>query len=71
MVIDGIEINECDIIESLTGYSCPNCGCISSDKSLKHKSETEFDYFPDPHYKWIEIHECVKCDTIYSILNGT
>ena len=62
-----------DILESKTGYSCPNCGCICSEKSLKSKTEPEFLYYPDvdPHYSWIEIHECVKCETIYKIHNGT
>ena len=59
------------VIESTTGYSCPYCGAICSDKTLVSKTETEFDYFPDPHYSWIELHKCQKCGTLYRLTNGT
>ena len=63
--------NSASIIESTTGYSCPNCGAICSNKTLKSKTEVEFDEYPDPHYSWDEIHTCQKCETIYLLHNGT
>ena len=39
----------CAVIESTTGYSCPNCGAICSDKTLISKTETIFEELPVPH----------------------
>jgi hypothetical protein len=61
----------CDVIESTTGYSCPNCGAICSDKTLISRTEFEFEELPDPHYSWDETHKCQKCETLYLLHNGT
>lgn len=60
-----------NIPTSITGYSCPNCGAICSDKTLISKSEIDFLCDPDPHYAWDEIHQCQECDTTYLLHNGT
>ena len=57
--------------ESTSGYSCPNCGCVCSEHSLQSKTEPIFKELPDPHYFWKETHKCTKCETIYTINNGT
>ena len=59
------------VIESITGYSCPNCGAICSDKTLVSMTEVIFNELPDPHYDWDEIHKCQKCETYYLLNNGT
>jgi hypothetical protein len=59
------------VIESVTGYSCPNCGAICCDKTFISKTEIEFNEFPNPHYNWDEIHKCQKCETLYLLHNGT
>ena len=61
----------CAVIESTTGYSCPNCGAICSDKTLISRTEAEFEELPDPHYSWEETHKCQKCETLYLLHNGT
>lgn len=61
----------CGVIESTTGYSCPNCGAICSDKTRISITETEFKELPDPHYSWEETHKCQKCETLYLLHNGT
>ena len=61
----------CAVIESTTGYSCPNCGAICSDKTLISRTEAEFEELPDPHYSWEENHKCQKCETLYLLHNGT
>mgnify|MGYP001378501293 CR=1 FL=1 len=61
----------CAVIESTTGYSCPNCGAICSDKTLISRTEAEFEELPDPHYSWVETHKCQKCETLYLLHNGT
>jgi len=58
-------------IESTTGYSCPNCGAICSDKTLISRTEAEFEELPYPHYSWEETHKCQKCETLYLLHNGT
>lgn len=63
--------NKQAIIESKTGYSCPNCGSICSDKTFITKTETIFEQYPNPHYAWDEIHKCNKCETMYLLHNGT
>ena len=57
--------------ESTTGYSCPNCDAICSDKTLISRTEPEFEEYPDPHYSWDETHKCQKCETLYLLHNGT
>jgi hypothetical protein len=59
------------VIESITGYSCPNCGAICSKKTIVSKTETIFEEIPDPHYRWDETHKCQKCETLYLLHNGT
>lgn len=59
------------INESISGYTCPFCGKVSSEESFIIKSETEFKNYPDPHYEWDEIHKCSDCKTLYLIHNGT
>jgi predicted RNA-binding Zn-ribbon protein involved in translation (DUF1610 family) len=61
----------CAVIESTTGYSCPNCGAIRSEKTMVSKTETIFNEMPDPHYSWDETHKCQKCETMYLLHNGT
>ena len=61
----------CAVIESTTGYSCPNCGAISSEKTMVSKTETIFEELPGPHYSWDETHKCQKCETLYLLHNGT
>ena len=60
-----------EVIESTTGYSCPNCGAICSDKTLISRTDFEFKDYPDPHYSWDETHKCQKCETLYLLHNGT
>jgi len=57
--------------QSKTGYSCPNCGAICSDKTRIAKTEVIFIDYPTPHYRWKETHKCQKCKTVYTIRNGT
>ena len=72
MVFENIEGDNANgLIESTTGYSCPNCGAVYTDKTLISKTETIFEDSPHPHYSWDEIHKCQKCDTIYLLHNGT
>ena len=59
------------VIESTTGYSCPNCGTICSDRTLISKTDFEFKEYPGPHYSWDETHKCQKCETLYLLHNGT
>ena len=59
------------VIESTTGYSCPNCGEICSDRTLISTTDSEFKEFPSPHYSWDETHKCQKCETLYLLHNGT
>jgi len=61
----------CAVIESTTGYSCPNCGAICSDRTLISRTDAEFKEYPDPHYSWDETHKCQKCETLYLLHNGT
>ena len=61
----------CTVIESKTGYSCPNCGTICSDRTLISRTDSEFVEYPDPHYSWDETHKCQKCETLYLLHNGT
>ena len=60
-----------EVIESTTGYSCPNCGAICSDKTLISRTDFEFEDYPGPHYSWDETHKCQKCETLYLLHNGT
>lgn len=69
---------EATILKSVTGYSCPNCGAICSTSkavgpgsSFISSTKPEFKMLPDPHYDWVETHQCLKCDTIYTLDNGT
>ena len=48
------------ILKSETNYSCPNCGSICSEKTLKSRTDAGFNEFPDPHYSWEEV-PCVQC----------
>lgn len=59
------------VIESTTGYSCPNCGAICSHRTLISRTEAEFEEYPEPHYSWDETHKCQKCGTLYLLHNGT
>ena len=59
------------VIESTTGYSCPNCGATCSAATLVARTNSEFDYHPDPHYSWDEFHKCQNCETLYLLHNGT
>ena len=61
----------CAVIESTTGYSCPNCGAICSEQTIVSKTEMIFEELPDPHYSWDETHKCQKCETLYLLHNGT
>lgn len=59
-------------IPSKTGYSCPNCEAIAdSPQTLVSQTKPEFNYEPDPHYAWEEIHKCQKCGTLYTFKNNT
>ena len=59
------------IVESISGFSCPNCNTTYSETSMINSSDSVFEQFPDPHYKWLEIYCCNNCKTIYSINNAT
>ena len=61
----------CVVIESTTGYSCPNCGAICTEKTMVSKTETIFEELPDPHYSWDEKKKKKKCETLYLLHNGT
>lgn len=65
-----MHLNE-DVIKSFTGYSCPNCGAVSSEHTLVSRTDPDFSYEPDPHYSWTETHSCKQCRTLYSLENGT
>jgi len=58
-----------EIIESKSGYSCPNCEAICSDKTMV--SRTEIIFNDDGFYEWDETHKCQNCETIYLLHNGT
>ena len=60
-----------DVIKSTTGYSCPNCGTICSDRTLILRTDFKFEEDPNPHYSWDETHKCQKCETLYLLHNGT
>lgn len=70
---EGNNVNtvSCDIIESITGYSCPNCGAICSDRTLISRTDFGFEEYPDPHYSWDETHKCQNCETLYLLHNST
>lgn len=57
-------------VKKVEDYRCPNCKEPSSDEPLAH-TESKFLEEPDPHYSWIEIHQCQKCETIYQFRNST
>lgn len=57
--------------KSITGYSCPVCGSIATERTLIHSTPEEFVPEPDPHYAWVETHKCCKCGTTYTLNNGT
>jgi len=59
------------LTESISGYSCPNCGTICSAHTLISMSEVEFDDKFEFTYSWDECHKCQNCETIYIIHNGT
>lgn len=61
----------CAVIESTTGYSCPNCGVVCSDRTLISRTDPEFEEYPYQHYNWDETHKCQKCETLYLLHNGT
>lgn len=52
-------------------YKCPNCGSWTSEGSHMVSTPSEFQHEPDPHYSWIEVHRCKKCETIYQFRNST
>jgi hypothetical protein len=60
-----------DIVESKTGYTCPNCETVCSEQSIISKTDPVFVEEPDPHYSWDETHKCVSCETVYILHNGT
>lgn len=69
-----------EIVKSTTGYSCPNCGtmCLHGKVeeggtlvSMINFTFTDGGEFNDPHYAWSEVHKCQKCETVYSLENGT
>jgi len=51
--------------------SCPNCGKLYDMDDIQERSEVEFMEEPDPHYSWLEVLKCSKCETIYKTNNGT
>jgi predicted RNA-binding Zn-ribbon protein involved in translation (DUF1610 family) len=57
------------ILKSVTGYSCPNCGAICSDHSFVSATKKEMNH--NYNYSWTETHKCTKCETIYTLENGT
>lgn len=59
--------------KSVSGFSCPVCGRIASDKEIVRKTKPEFhaDGNEDPHYEWKEYYKCSKCESFYYINNGT
>ncbi len=53
MMVKEIDDSETvDVPKSLTGYSCPKCGTVSSEESLLSDTEPVFHEQPDPHYTW-------------------
>jgi predicted RNA-binding Zn-ribbon protein involved in translation (DUF1610 family) len=57
--------------EAYMGIRCPNCGDMITDKTLKAASQMEFSYDPEPHYSWVEVHQCNSCETRFKLKNGT
>ncbi len=37
----------CAVIESTTGYSCPNCGAVCSDSTLISRTDSEFEEYSE------------------------
>jgi len=57
-------------------FRCPNCnrfcsGFGDNPTSLIERDDTEFIEAPDPHYSWNELHKCMSCDTVYTVVNGS
>jgi hypothetical protein len=55
----------------MTEYSCPNCGHNNFDWKFLYMTPVKFVEEPDPHYEWMEVHECDLCETVYHIKNGS
>lgn len=64
-------VKKLSLAESTTGYSCPNCGATCSDATLISRTNSSFEWHPDPHYSWDEFHKCQHCETLYLLHNGT
>ena len=56
-------------IKSKNNYSCPKCGAWCVKPTMV--AMTEPDFFGDSSYTWQELHKCPKCETLYTIENGT
>lgn len=52
-----------------SGYSCPYCNMICSEKTLLERSEPTQGQEGD--WNWIEKHQCNRCGKRYLIPNGT
>ena len=57
-------------------FKCPNCGKYCDlmhnvTGSFISKTEAEFCYESDPHYRWEEKHKCTSCETLFTVTNGT
>lgn len=72
MVLDAVKkISSTAVIESITDYSCPNCGAICSDTTLISQTCSKLEEYPSQHYIWDEFHKCQNCETLYLLHNGT
>lgn len=59
------------IYKSKTGYSCPKCEAICSEKTLMSRTKPVLCDGNEKYYTWDEKHKCFKCDTMYILNNGT
>ena len=54
-----------------TGYSCPNCGTICTEKTMISMTKPRLMGIEQESYSWLETHRCQKCKKLYCIPNGT
>jgi len=61
-----------DIVTQQRGiYHCPSCKKIDDTDIPEAMEVSTFEWAPDPHNVWRELHLCGHCKTNYVIYNGT
>ncbi len=55
----------------ISEHNCPNCGHENYHWTFLYMTPVQFFDEPDPHYEWMEVHECDSCETIYTVKNGS